>query len=395
MSEGALIGRQIRKLRVAAGLEAKQLAEEVGLDPTAISKIEAGRRAVKTDELMNIADSLGVSPLAFLEPNSVLARLQVAARSTTDQLDYTLHRRLTALAELDNVLSAGGIAKSVKELPSRTSDRESWLHTAKRLAKWAQEHLDLAEGGDRLDQLARAIEDKLGIDVLIEEHDPSSLGAAITDHEFPLILVNAAQPYNRALFTLAHELGHILADDGTALLVHRSLVGTDDRERVANAFAAEFLLPEDEMKRYLGDWGRDAESLGKMMVTFSVSWESLVYRLHNLHIINAESRDHLLEIGFAGLLREVDDVGLQEKMGALRNHAKRRSPGLLEQRLWNGYRNGVVSIRPLAGLLGIDPEELLARNNRPYPGPHVIRVPSAVETEQVEADEDLYSIEPF
>lgn len=395
MPEDATVGKQIRKLRVAAGLEAKQLAEEVGLDPTAISKIEAGRRAVKTDELVNIADSLGVSPLAFLEPNSLLARLQVAARSTTDQLDYTLHRRLTALAELDNVLSAGGIAKSVKELPSRTSDREMWLHTAKRLAKWAREHLDLAEGGDRLYQLARAIEDKLGIDVLIEEHDPSSLGAAITDHEFPLILVNAAQPYNRALFTLAHELGHILADDGTALLVHRSLVGTNDRERVANAFAAEFLLPEDEVKWYLGDWGRDAESLGKMMVTFSVSWESLVYRLHNLHIINAESRDHLLEIGFAGLLREVDDVDLLEKMGALRNHAKRRSPGLLEQRLWDGYRNGIVSIRPLAGLLGIDPEELLARNNRPYPGPHVIRVPSAVERGQVEADEDLYSMEPF
>jgi len=392
-----MVGKQIRKLRVAAGLEAKQLAEEVGLDPTAISKIEAGRRAVKTDELMNIADSLGVSPLAFLEPNSLLARLQVAARSTTDQLDYTLHRRLTALAELDNVLSAGGIAKSVKKLPSRTSDRETWLHTAKRLAKWAREHLDLAEGGDRLDQLARAIEDKLGIDVLIEEHDPSSLGAAITDHEFPLILVNAAQPYNRALFTLAHELGHILADDGTALLVHRSLVGTNDRERVANAFAAEFLLPEDEVKGYLGDWGRDAESLGKMMVTFSVSWESLVFRLHNLHIINAESRDHLLEIGFAGLLREVDDVDLLEKMGELRNHAKRRSPGLLEQRLWDGYRNGIVSIRPLAGLLGIDPEELLARNSRPYPGPHVIGVPSAVEGGQVEAeeDEDLYSMEPF
>ena len=230
---------------------------------------------------------------------------------------------------------------------------------------------------------------------MIEEHDPSSLGAAITDHEFPLILVNAAQPYNRALFTLAHELGHILADDGTALLVHRSLVGTNDRERVANAFAAEFLLPEDEVKRYLRDWGRDAESLGKMMITFGVSWESLVFRLHNLHIINAESRDHLLEIGFAGLLREVDDVDLLEKMGALRNHAKRRSPGLLEQRLWDGYRNGIVSIRPLAGLLGIDPEELLARNNRPYQGPHVIRVPSAVERGQVEADEDLYSMEPF
>lgn len=380
---------------MAAGLEAKQLAGAVGLDPTAISKIEAGTRSVKTDELVNIANSLGVSPLAFLEPNSLLARLQVAARSTTDQLDNALHQRLTALAEIDNVLSAGGIAKSVKELPSRASDREAWLQTAKRLAKWAREHLDLAEGGDRLDQLASAIEDKLGVDVLIEEHDPSSLGAAITDHEFPFILVNAAQPYNRALFTLAHELGHILADDGTALLVHRSLIGTDDRERVANAFAAEFLLPEDEVKRYLEEWGRDAKSLSKMMVAFSVSWESLVYRLHNLHIINAESRDRLREIGLAGLLREIDDVGLVDRMGALRNHVKRRSPGLLEQRLWDGYRNGIVSIRPLAGLLGVDSDELLARNNRPHSGPNVITVPLTMEAEQLEAEEDLYSMEPF
>jgi Zn-dependent peptidase ImmA (M78 family)/transcriptional regulator with XRE-family HTH domain len=389
------VGKQVSKLRTAAGLKKTQLAEEVGLDPSAISRIEAGKRAVTMDELVNIADSLGVSPLAILEPNSLLARLRVAARSTTDQLDYTLHRRLTALAELDYLLSSGGIAKSVKEIPPETSEPETWLQTARRLAKWAREILDLAAGGDRLDQLASAIESKLGIDVLIEEHDPSSLGAAITDHEFPLILVNAAQPSNRALFTLAHELGHILADDRTNLLVHRSLSGTDDRERVANAFAAEFLLPEDEVKQYLKDWGGYAESLGKMMITFGVSWESLVYRLHNLRIIDAESRGRLLKIGFAGLLREVDDPGLLEKMVALRNLAKRRSPGLLEKRLWDGYQNGIVSIRPLAGLLGIDPEELLAHKSPRHSGPNAVTVPLNVETEQVQPDEELYSMEPF
>jgi hypothetical protein len=38
---------------------------------------------------------------------------------------------------------------------------------------------------------------------------------------------------------------------------------------------------------------------------------------------------------------------------------ERKSPGWLVKRARDGYRNGVVSIRPLAGLLLEDPDDLI------------------------------------
>ncbi|WP_298443539.1 XRE family transcriptional regulator [Ferrimicrobium sp.] len=390
------IGLQIQKLRADVCMEARHLAEAVRLDPSTLSKIENGKRAVRTDELLSIAKALGVSPLAILEPDSLLARLPLAARSSTDHLDSAVHKRLEALAELDNVLSAGGVNGPVPNLPlpPSNSHHESWLQVARRLADWSRRRLDIVEGAGRLACLAKSIEDELGVDVLIEEYDSGTNGAAITDREFPFILINASQAYNRALFTLAHELGHVLADDGTVFRIDLNLAGTDERERVANAFAAELLMPEEIVRNYLDSWGRNIRSLAKMMTRFGVSWQSLVYRLHNLQMIDADRRDNLRAIGFTGLLRELDDKALVEELTALRSRLQRRPPGLLESRLWRGYELGLVSVRPLAGLLGVEPEDLLINTETPGIDQDVVGTVTPGESLLLEADE-LYLGDPF
>ncbi|MEJ7721801.1 MAG: ImmA/IrrE family metallo-endopeptidase [Ilumatobacteraceae bacterium] len=45
----------------------------------------------------------------------------------------------------------------------------------------------------------------------------------ITDRSFPLVFVRASQPRPRALFTLAHELAHVLAGDGDTFTVDEDL----------------------------------------------------------------------------------------------------------------------------------------------------------------------------
>ena len=78
------IGRQVRRLREAAGLKSADLASALGVDPSAVSNLENGRRSVKAYELGVIADFLGVSQLAILEPDSLLGRLPVAHRTNGD-----------------------------------------------------------------------------------------------------------------------------------------------------------------------------------------------------------------------------------------------------------------------------------------------------------------------
>lgn len=75
-----------------------------------------------------------------------------------------------------------------------------------------------------------------------EDFDGVSL---ITDNGFRLIIVNKNCGNDRIRWTLAHELGHCLMHENIALFVNENR----DKEKEANEFAAEFLLPECETKK--------------------------------------------------------------------------------------------------------------------------------------------------
>jgi len=62
-------------IRVKVGMSVRELAERAGLSPSAVSLMERGKIEVTVGELARIAKALGVSPLAILEPDSLLARL--------------------------------------------------------------------------------------------------------------------------------------------------------------------------------------------------------------------------------------------------------------------------------------------------------------------------------
>lgn len=356
-----LTGKRIRDLRRQAGLNASDLGKALGLSETAISNIENGKRHVKTGDLAGISKLLGVSPLAILQPESLLGRLPVAARSATAEMDQEIHERLTSLAELHTILLDAGIetARPPADWPERVPG--DFLTNAEHFATWARDNLEMDAVGDRFEDLASAMERSLGIDVLVESTgSEAGMGASITDSEFPFAYVNAGLPRARAMFTLAHELGHILANDGVRLNVDRTLSATDDREKFANAFAAELLMPRSEIDRILQDKGRGPVGLAEIMVQLQVSFESMVYRLHNLKYTNFEGRDRMLSMRFGGLLGELEDSELKTALVALRNTADQdRPPSLLLERLMRGYESGVVSVRPIAGLLNEDIDELL------------------------------------
>ena len=360
------IGRQIRRLREAAGLRAADLAGALGVDASAVSNLEHDRRSVRADELGAIADFLGVSQLAILEPDSLLGRLPVAHRTNGDgTASQNSTMRLTALAELHQVLNDGGHpAPSCTDEPPPRDSR--WLQHANALADWAQQRVaPTANGDDRLTELATAIEAKLCVDVMVESlGEDAPLGLSVTDSEFLFILVNADQLRSRALFTLAHELGHILNRDGTTINIDRDLRARSDEERLANAFAAAFLMPEPEIRETIDEYGRGAESLARMLVGFGVSYETLIYRLHNLRIINAEGRDRLRKTRWASLIEYVDDDEIARGLLAARGaRPERRPPTLLAARCLHGALDGIVGAGPLARLLDLDVDDMIEALN--------------------------------
>jgi Zn-dependent peptidase ImmA (M78 family) len=367
------VGGRVRRFRVAAGLRAQDLAAQVGLDATALSKIENGRRGVKSTELALLANALKISPMALLEDNPLLSKLPIAARAAGPSIKVGgAYERLVSLTELHVILADGGIRSSPNLASIPSLHGADWMESANALSDWALSQLPLlAKGDQRLGALADGIEALLKVDVLIEDFPNDVLsGASITDSEFPLLFVNSAYSRPRSLFTMAHELGHLLAghvDGGVAL--DRELSGSTEMERMANAFAARYLMPKDDIAQKLEQDGRRMSTLVELTDEYGVSYQTLVYRLHNLRLINADVRDRLMSLSWQALLNLAESAlresGLsQASIGKLRGRSQAkpagRPPAMLLRRAFDGFRKGIISVRPLAGLLKEDAALLLS-----------------------------------
>lgn len=372
MGEAADIGRRVQQLRLDSGAALGDVAGALGVSPLELSAIESGSREIGDTELTTFADLVGVSELAILEPDSLLGRIAVAPRAG-DETSSTraAYRRLTALAEVHHVLHVGGheAQPRVANVPDDGTGR--WLNRANRLAEWAGERLgDLTSDPletDRFAALAAAIECQFGVDVMVESlGEDGPLGMSMTDPEFPFILINADVIRPRSAFTLAHELGHVLAGDGSEIKIDEDLRGDNDEERLANAFAAALLMPEGRVNSLIEEHGRDAKCLAMMILCFGVSFESLIYRLHNLQVINAAGRDALRNAGFHGLLRALDDTEESAMLLAARERPARKPPRHLTTRCISGIWDGTISAAPLAGLLGVETDDLVEKLRRAW-----------------------------
>jgi Zn-dependent peptidase ImmA (M78 family) len=118
-------------------------------------------------------------------------------------------------------------------------------------------------------------------------------GFCVYHSEFPLIVVNNSTAPTRQIFTLFHELAH--------LLVHVSGITKEDDSYIAqlsgeskqieifcNKFAAELLLPTDDFNAKLKHFGTDRNSVAEIARIFKVSREVILRRLLDMRLITKQ-----------------------------------------------------------------------------------------------------------
>lgn len=129
------------------------------------------------------------------------------------------------------------------------------------------------------------------------------LGFSQIRDEDKIIFSNSSVRLTREIFTVAHEIGHMLlhmglqnsyVDDADTL----SDYAKDTIETEANYFAACLLMPDDIVYKYISmkktertQW--TALDIAKMMTDFNVSFEMILNRLQNLNQIDKKVKMQL------------------------------------------------------------------------------------------------------
>ncbi len=113
-------------------------------------------------------------------------------------------------------------------------------------------------------------------------HAKSYFGFCLFDEEFPIIYVNNSSSKSRQIFTLFHELGHLLFHtSGIDILNPEYIDHLHDNaqkiEVVCNRLAARFLMPDDEFDKVFTGKKATRETAELLAQHFNVSREA-IYR---------------------------------------------------------------------------------------------------------------------
>ena len=102
--------------------------------------------------------------------------------------------------------------------------------------------------------------------------DPDEFkGFVLVDDYAPLVFVNGADGKASQMFTLAHELAHLIFGSSAAFDLRNMLPANDPTEIACNQVAAEFLVPESELRQRWTAIKKDTEPFQRIASIFKVS----------------------------------------------------------------------------------------------------------------------------
>ncbi|MEU5774908.1 XRE family transcriptional regulator [Streptomyces venezuelae] len=265
----------------------KDVANALGVTPAAVGQYETGVSRPRPDLIPRLAETLCVPATFFLvgrpanrldasmahfrslrsTPKSQRERALAFAEQVWE-LTYALERRIQLpLVNLPGF--AGGEVHPGAELPTDPAAAARELRR-----RWGM-------GDGPVTHLVRRMESHGIVVVMPPASDPSAatVDAFSTRSARPLVVLtaNRADDVYRHRFTAAHELGH--------LVLHGDATGDSRQEKEADAFAAEFLTPQDSILPLLPK-RMDLARLAELRQVWGVSIHSLVYRCRELGLIS-------------------------------------------------------------------------------------------------------------
>jgi Zn-dependent peptidase ImmA (M78 family)/DNA-binding XRE family transcriptional regulator len=248
-----LIGARIKALREERKLSQDELARMFGFkDRQTVSAIETGERRVSAEELLLAVERLGASLDYFTDPFQLAGEGKFSWRRDprVGPESIKAFERIAGSWIAANRTLAGEIGRPepilrhALKLAPRSSFEEA-MAAGERFAK------DFELGAVPAEKLPEAMEQKLGILVLMADAIDGVSGAACRLPDLDAVLINRHEVAGRRNFDLAHELFHILTWDAMPPehLEEATETSKIRVEQLANSFASALLMPEASLRQ--------------------------------------------------------------------------------------------------------------------------------------------------
>jgi Zn-dependent peptidase ImmA (M78 family)/DNA-binding Xre family transcriptional regulator len=365
------IGSNVRRHMKIRGLTIPMLSKKAGIGTATLSNLINGKAEPKSSTLLGLAEALEipVQQLIVDSPDLRSLRFRTAKslsgreKAERDQLRHDTALWLAnyrfleqELGEVRPYLLSGMHEKDPQKAASLT-------RRSLQIASWAI--LDLPQ-----------LMEHAGIKLRVRPFGfKKTFGLSVGEGDGgPAIVVNSEKgiPVERQLFSIVHELGHLVLHGSSYEVA--SVVENAEEERDANAFAGDFLLPEEGL-RAAWEYSKGlhwVEGVLHIKKLFKVSYMTVLVRLNQLllkrdiGLVIAQFRKEYAE-RYGQRLKDHYEPDSPEGPVASEDPKHLDSSDLVEDRfarlVRRAFEREFISIGRAAEMLGLSLEEMRSLAN--------------------------------
>lgn len=276
------VAQNLIKLRVAKKFTQEALAEKAGISLLAYRNMESGKSEPSINSLTKIAEVYQIDIGEFFQKyQSQILKVRFRALEKKN-----IRKREEIIYEVDAWLKKYNKLISDLNLTDEYKYKLKYLETETtnpiQMAKIAREAFGL-QTQETVKDICNLIEFRAGIKILAKQFNSDSFfGLSLEDiNQGKVIVVNTWDRISveRRIFSIAHELGHILLHFNS---VQNNLTSEDKtEEKEANQFASHFLMHQED---FIKVWNSSANNdfvdrVIRVKQIFRVSYQVVLYRL--------------------------------------------------------------------------------------------------------------------
>jgi Zn-dependent peptidase ImmA (M78 family) len=271
--------------RETRGLTQYELAERMSISPAQLSKMELGAVEVyeeyvdKLSDLLHYPKTFFYQEVQVLQPILSYRKRQVVAQKLLTPIDAQIN---VFSMHIQYFINSMGFSK-----PNIPILDIAQYETPQACAKELRKLWKVKE--PILENISKLLEDN-GIIITsfnfgTERVDSRTI---ITASGHPVIFTNKTMLGDKLRFSLAYELGHLVMHQFTSPSLDR------DVSHEANAFSAEFLMPEKDIKKDFQN-GVTVALLGELKKKWKVSMHALLYRACDLGMVTDNQKRYIIQ----------------------------------------------------------------------------------------------------
>ena len=328
--------------RESRGFSQLELAEKLSLSPSNLSRmeqdfIEVGENHLKAiTTILNYPEEFFYQEGETLPPALALRKRNVVAQKIMLPIEAQVNIYRLNVEKLLKAIGQPEINLPVLDIEKLGSPAEA----ARKLRKlWKIEK-------GAINNLTQVLEDNglflINFDFNTERVDGMSI---LADGKFPVIFSNKRSLGDRQRFTLAYELGHLVMH----LQTNPSF--TRDISHEANEFAAEFLMPEKDIKGDFKD-GVNLNVLADLKRKWKLSMQALLYRANDIGVITDNQKRYLINQFNSMNIRRREPAELD---------IPRENPMKLRDMITNYKNKQKLNVKQLALFFNSNEDEFLSK----------------------------------